>query len=126
MVGIHQKHGLCLAPVGCVNEHSPVSRLLNHPLDGCGVRRNNGKHPPRGDHAAKTDVHKLHSRSLLDVLGLLPDFFQLGLDLHHNSRQTHIGAFGADGVGLPVHFLKQEVQLPSDSPAGGEHVVHLL
>mgnify|MGYP002508084382 CR=1 FL=1 len=48
--------------------------------------------------------------------------FHLGLQLHHDLGDLHVAALGADGIGLPVDLLDQEVQLPPHGLAGGSWV----
>ena len=37
-----------------------------------------------------------------------------------------VAALGADGVGLPIELLNQEVQLPAHGPSLGQHPPQLL
>ena len=48
---------------------------------------------------------------LLDVLDLFTNFFQLRLHLDDQPRRLGVGGLGADGVGLAIHLLTQEIEL---------------
>src|SRR4030042_5693771 len=43
------------------------------------------------------------------ILHLFANLFQFSFDLHHTLGNLCIIDFGADGIYLPVHLLKQEV-----------------
>src|SRR5438876_11211410 len=47
----------------------------------------------------------------LHVLDQFLDLFQGALDLDDVAGNLNVAGLGADGVGLPEHFLRQELQL---------------
>ena len=93
-------------------------------LIGGGIRADNGQQPLRRDQVPKSDVDQPH-RAHSDVLDLLADLFQLRLDLHDGAGLLKIVALRADGVGLAVHLLQQEVELAADGPAACKQAVEL-
>ena len=52
--------------------------------------------------------------SLLDVLDLLTDLLDLGLEVDDHLCNVRILALGADGVRLAVELLNEEVRLAAD------------
>ena len=115
MVGVHDEHGPGAAAIGRINEHPPLPRLLHQTLDRRRVGTDDGHHPPCADQIAKADVDELHLNSsvlfLFKVLDLFADLLDLRLHVHHRAGDVQVLTLGADGVGLTVQLLSQEVQL---------------
>ena len=114
MIGVHDKHSSGAAAIRGVDQHPPLACFLHQTFDRCGVRADDCHHAPRTDHIAKADVdefHRLLHNILFQILDLLADFFDLRLHIHHNTGDIQILTLGADGVGLAVQLLSQEVQL---------------
>ena len=63
-----------------------------------------GLHSPNDQ--AKKDEQSFFS---LNILYLLADLLQLALNIHHDGGNIGVLALGADGVGLAIHFLHQEI-----------------
>ena len=63
---------------------------------------------------------------LFNVLDLLPYFFDFRFDIDHNPGERHILRLGANGIGLPVDFLNQEIQLASDRLVAVQHLFELV
>ena len=93
MVAVHDEHRCRFAPIGRVNQHAALARLLNEALDRCTVRADDGDQTLGGHHVAKSNIEQLHlPRPLLDVLHLLADLFDLCLERDHIARDGHIVA----------------------------------
>src|SRR3954469_24531672 len=57
-----------------------------------------------------------------DVLSLLSQLFDGGLEGQAGAGQLHVRRLGAEGIGFAVKFLTQEVELAADGAALGQHV----
>ena len=56
---------------------------------------------------------------LFNILDLLADRFKLALDFHDDLGDGNVARLRADGVGLAVDLLKQEIELSADGLIGG-------
>ena len=120
MPAVHNQNSFCFAAEARVNEHTALLGFLPQPFDRSRLRADNCNHFTGRYCIAKADVDQLHGASpplSLKILDLLPDLFDLRLDIHHMAGNLNVVAFGADGVGLPVKFLYQEVQLTAHGAA---------
>ena len=63
---------------------------------------------------------------LFDVLHLLAHLLDQHLHVHRDARHLQHGGLGAQGVGLAVQLLNQEIQAFADVAAFGQQVIQLL
>src|SRR5690606_6836213 len=61
----------------------------------------------------------------LDVLHLLADLVDQHLQFHRRAAGAAVDRLRAEGVGLAVELLQQEIQAPADRLALGEHAADL-
>ena len=64
--------------------------------------------------------------TLLQILNLFADLFDLALDIHDLVCQYGVVHLGADGVRLTVHLLHDKIELSADGFAGIEEALHLV
>lgn len=74
---------LHLRPQVSVDQQSLGLCLLNYSLDRSGVGRDNGNKLVKADKISESYVNKLHELTLLNILDLLADLFDLAFDLNH-------------------------------------------
>ena len=126
MAGIHDEDGLRLSSIGRIDEHTDLAAVLHDALDGSGIRTDDSQQPPRGDIVSVSDVDEFQVHcSLLDVLDLLADLLNLGLEVDDHLCDVRVLALGADGVRLAVELLNEEVRLAADRRAGLQHLAQL-
>src|SRR5579884_706806 len=89
-----------------------LQRVVLPPPDGAEITINNGV--------------DCASPMLFNVLRLLAEFFQLGLERHHRARDDAVVRLRADGIDLAIDLLRQEIERAPDRFPGIAAIVELL
>src|SRR4029079_11705657 len=104
----------CFAPLLCSRVVCEID--ISTPGSSSRSRRANVVLPaPDGDD--KTSINPLRAESIspsFDVLHLLAQLIDHGLELHAGAADLEIGGLGADRVGFAVELLCEKIELPPD------------
>jgi hypothetical protein len=57
MTAVHYQNCPGSSTIGCIDQTATLPRLLNHPLNRCRFRADDGNHSLRGNHVSKTDIN---------------------------------------------------------------------
>ena len=126
MSTVHNQNGLRFTAKTRINQHAALSGLLAETLDRRRLRTDNCNNSTRGHSISKTNVDQFHcnlSLSSLDVLNLLPNLFDFGLNVNHMTGNLNIAALGSNCIGFPVKLLNQEIKL---AVANGMKVLYCI
>ena len=112
VLGVGDDDRAGLSATGNVNDAACILGILDQSLDGGGVggsQRYDTFHRYHVSVAYVNEIHKIGISLSLNILDLLADLLQLGLDLHYQLCNSGVGAFGAGGVDLAVDLLQKEI-----------------
>jgi len=81
---------------------------------------------PAPDGEDRTSIRPRRLILSFDILGLLAELVDYRLKGEAGAGQCNVGGFGAQGVGFPVEFLGEKIQLAAHALAAGDQGARIL